>query len=303
MKIEQIFLESIRDEVWSEKVCKPHEKLREKALFILRFNPDNVRSDYKTHQQLAKEMAKLPQFKEENLVPSIGCYVGKIIKDVFDKYETEINQSNLINQDDLFTSQKGKKGAWEKLYQWLWSEKFTQWKLDFNLWEYLKKQAQETPNWIRSIDDIKLDQIARGLFIENNDLPEETYLIPLKKPTYFFIHLPYPGQYLLLLNRGQESSYVVTPSLAFAPQPFLQETPLILPKIQEEARQPHFQFNQTGKEEFLGIVIQQPITLDWLIKPKQLAPVLNGERFLEIWQYLNQNEENYQVFYQCFDVQ
>ncbi len=305
MDIKQIFLESIRDEVWSENNCKNHEKLREKSLFPLRFHPQNVQSDFITHQDIARKMAKLPQFNDQDLVSSIGCYIGKVVKDLYNQYETEIKASNLINVTDLFTHEKGKKGAWENIYTWLWGEKYPQWLSTFqaNLWELISKDAQKPPQWLKFIDEDKLEQINKGFVIsENNNLPESQSLIPLNQPTYLYIHLPYPKQYLLLFNRGQNTSFIFSPSIALAPQPFLQETPILLPQINKDAKFVNLKFDATGKEEFLGIVINKQINIDWLINPTQEVPILDNERLFEIWEYLNKNEPDYQVFYQCCEV-
>ena len=97
-----------------------------------------------------------------------------------------------------------------------------------------------------------------------------------------------------------ETRYLVTPSLAFAPNCQLTELNKIIP--QPEAICPDIKFKTPGVEEFMGILVDDPIDLSFL-NPHEDEPILNwsGEHLKEVSELLEQRED-WQVFYKEFKV-
>ncbi len=62
------------------------------------------------------------------------------------------------------------------------------------------------------------------------------------------------------------------------------------------------QFDAVGKEEYIGILVDEPLDLPWL-NPDPEHPALpwGGQHLEEVWELLQ--DKNWQVFYQDFQVE
>jgi len=61
-------------------------------------------------------------------------------------------------------------------------------------------------------------------------------------------------------------------------------------------------FDTPGKEEFVGIVLDEDLDFDWLdLREDNHAPTWDETRLSQLWSYL-EGKENWQVFYQDFEV-
>ncbi len=62
------------------------------------------------------------------------------------------------------------------------------------------------------------------------------------------------------------------------------------------------QFDAVSTEEYMGIVINNPLDLPWL-NPDPHNPVVEwkGEHLEQVWEQLR-SQDNWRVFYQNFDV-
>lgn len=194
-----------------------------------------------------------------------------------------------------------KKGFWEKAKAYLREKVYPEWKkqrqpdaksLD-ELWRNFVSRAKRDLNWIQ-FDPIQTD--LRGI----KELRRNSVKIPLDEPSILGLDLPYPGQSLLLLNRGRDTRYCLCPSRAFAPQFVLKNGVVWLP--QEGAEFGQITFDTVGKEEFLAIVLPQPLALSWLdTQGENIAPIWDAVKLNEVWEHLQQ-QENWQAFYQEFEV-
>jgi hypothetical protein len=161
------------------------------------------------------------------------------------------------------------------------------------LWRNLRGEAKRDMNWIRFIPS---EEYQRGI----KELRRSDSKIALNVPSIIGLDLPYPGQSLLLFNRGRDTRYCLCPYRAFAPQNELQNGLVWLP--QEGADFGQITFDSAGKEEFLAIVLQKPLSLSWLdMKGENIAPIWDTVKLNEVWEHLQQ-QENWLAFYQEFEV-
>jgi hypothetical protein len=120
------------------------------------------------------------------------------------------------------------------------------------------------------------------------------------------IDLEYPNSQLLLLNRSQQEEFLHCPSfglctaiLSWRNRPFCCLKRILGQII--KARQILF-LKKLGKEEFLAIALEKPVNLPWLIpREEEALPEWNAERLKELFEQL-EKQDNWQVFYQSFEV-
>jgi hypothetical protein len=109
-----------------------------------------------------------------------------------------------------------------------------------------------------------------------------------------------------LLNRGksdqgEETSYLICPSQAFAPMLQPISNKFSLPQI--EAAFGAIEFDAPGTEEYIGIVVKtKPDNrfLQSIVKPDDSLPIW-GVGIYQLWQEL-EKQAGCQVFYQSFEV-
>ena len=286
----------------------------EQLFFPLRF--DKNRPFATQHKEIAEKlMPKDPSLGGGNYVSSIGTTVQNVVsamvgrlqtehkKEIAGLYEAEM-RADKVDIDSLLKRKPGAKGSWEVVYHWLWNHKYVQW-LDENGWEILQQKAKSPDNWLQFLTKEEEAMLGanRGAYLELPP-PKIRPTIPAKQGLLMAIYLEYPNYQLLLFNRSEQGTVLYCPSFGYALNPIMGKPPLLLPQQDSWANntKQNFIFQETGKEEFLAIVLEKHLNLDWLT-PQRLdaLPKCNAERIKELFDKLGQ-QENWHVFYQSFEV-
>lgn len=218
----------------------------------------------------------------------------QVIEQLTNVYKQELIQDG-VNIEALNNAQRGQKGIWKKVYDWLEDQKFPRWKFN-QLWQQFKQQETSQPDWIKFVPT------ERGMYWEEpvNAIPT----IPCDLPLRMQLTLDFPESFLLLLNRGINTGFLVCPSLAFAPETRIAQVPILLPQPGSIATQRNkfIEFREEGFEEYLAIVSKQPIEIDGLTcNCKKQFPPLEDDILNQLWEQL-QHQQNWRVFYQSFQV-
>jgi len=287
---------------------------REQLFFPLRF--DKNRPVATQHKEIAEKlMPKYPSLCDVNYANSIGTTVQNVVsamvgrlqtehkKEIAGLYEAEMRADG-VDIDSLLKREPGERGSWEVAYHWLWNHKYVRW-LDENGWEILQQKAKSPDNWIKFLTKEEEAMLGanRGAYLELPP-PKITLTIPAKQRLLMAIYLEYPNYQLLLFNRSEQGTVLHCPSFGYALNPIMDKPPLVLPQQDSWANKTEqkFIFQQTGKEEFLAIVLEKHLILDWLTPQRQDAlPKCNAERIKELFDQLGQ-QGNWHVFYQSFEV-
>ena len=189
------------------------------------------------------------------------------------------------------SDEPGTKGKWLRLYDWLWEKNFPRWLLD-QRWQELVDQADKVDDWLQ-VAPTERD------FKKTPEVPPSK--IPLKTDIYLVVNWKGGNRYLLLLNQGTSGNkYCFCPSKGFALSGELSQQKMYLP--QKGAAEPSINFEEVGKEHFIGIVMEKPLDLAWL-RPNGQEPVpsLDAGRLNELVEKLEQ-QGNWQMFYKSFEV-
>jgi len=128
--------------------------------------------------------------------------------------------------------------------------------------------------------------------------------IPANEELWMAIDIECPNYQLLLFNRSQQGKFLLCPSFGYAVNAIIEKSPFLLPESDSLAgkTEQKFIFEETGKEEFLAIALEKPLSLPWLIPCEDDAlPEWNAERIKELFEQL-EKQDNWQVFYQSFEV-
>jgi hypothetical protein len=294
---------------------------REQLFFPLRF--DKNRPVAVEHKEIAEKlMPKDPALGSVQYVNSIGTTVQNIVSSMVGRletphkkaiqglYEAEIRADG-VDVDSLFNRQRGEKGTWEVVYDWLWKHKYLRW-LDAHSWEILQEKAKTIPNWLQF-----LTQEEKAAVLVTNKGPilpspppsaqKITPTILANESLWMVIDLELQKDktyQLMLLNRSQQGECLLCPSSAYAPNPIMEKPPILLPQKDAWAgdSEEKFIFGEAGKEEFLAIALEKPLSLPWLTpREDEALPEWNAERIKELFEQLEQ-QSNWQVFYQSFEV-
>jgi hypothetical protein len=177
------------------------------------------------------------------------------------------------------------------------------------IWQILQKKAKSLDNWLQFLTKEEMASVqrgTRGLILPPPPPAVEkmTPKIPANQSLWMVINLPFQNYQLLLLNRSQQGQALLCPSSAYAPNAIVEKSPLLLPQKDAWAGncEEKFVFGEAGKEEFLAIVLEKPLSLFWLTPHEDEALLeWNAERMKELFEQLEQ-QGNWQVFYQSFDV-
>ncbi|MBE9146754.1 hypothetical protein [Planktothrix mougeotii] len=293
MKEYAIFLDELATILFKDDVTV--SKREKEWFFKLRFHPDNYNICNKSRDPKKDDLLKLIKQQLGYCQDNIQRLQNEVIENYLIKiYEKELIQDQ-VNIDALINRKQGEKGIWQQVYHWLHDQKFPRWQFN-QRWEQLKQQETPQPDWI------KFAPTFRGMYWE--EPVNSTPTIPCNQPLIMKLNLNYPQSYLLLLNRGLKARFLVCPSLAFAPDNQIDQPPILLPQTGSIAAQRNIsiQFTGEGVEEYLGIVSEKPIEIDGLTcNPKQQFPILEDDILNQLWQQLQQ-QQNWRVFYQCFQV-
>jgi len=289
MNYNQNFLHDINQQLFPRDITDKH--LRERILFPLRFQR---RESQLSHVKIAKQMSQTEPLQGVNCQTSINTTVQNVIRRLVEVFGEEMAKDG-VNTAPLIQRQRGKKGAWEVVYQWLWEDKFPRWQLDW-IWQGLVKQADSPADWIRFTP---VDTYHKKLVVPLGKTREQP-VIGLNIPSMMHIDLECDAGHLLLLNRGSESQYVMCPSAAFAPRNLLTGETIFMPQL--GAMCENMTFDSLGKEEFLGIVVNRWLEFPWLEpNEEEPAPIWDTERLHQLWVNL-EAEKNWRGFYQAFEV-
>ncbi|MEG4030027.1 MULTISPECIES: hypothetical protein [unclassified Microcoleus] len=306
------------DDIAAEMKTQPAFNDRESLFFPLRF--DKNRPFAVQHKEIAENlMPKDPLLGGVNYVSSIGTTVQNIVSAMVGRLETEHKKAisglyeaemrtDGVDVDSLLNGKKGEKGTWEVVYDWLWHHKYLRW-LDKNGWQILQEKAKSPPNWLQFLTKQEMASVQRGtraliLPPPPPAVQKTTPTIPVEQSLWMVIDLEFDNSQLLLLNRSQDGQALLCPSSAYAPHPIVDKSPILLPQNDAWAgnREEKFVFGEAGKEEFLAIVLEKPLSLPWLTpREDESLPEWNAERIKELFEQL-EKQGNWQVFYQNFDV-
>ncbi|AFY78290.1 hypothetical protein Ple7327_3058 [Pleurocapsa sp. PCC 7327] len=289
------FLEEINNDCFPSNGVR-QRRIREKAFFSLRFHPDNQKL---LHTKIAQKMEKLPGL-EGDCSTSINTTCQNVVRAIATQYDSEMRADG-VDVDCLLRGERGRGGAWEKVYTWLHNYKYPRWRSHW-IWQVLKDKAQpNNRDWL----SFHKEDPRRGLKVP---VPISRYnnQIEINKPLVMQIDIQHSDGYLLLLNHGRDkcgsqTKYLVCPSQAFAPR--LEPIANLRYLPQSGAMCKEIEFDAEGTEEYIGVVVNQiPEQLDWL-KPseREPAPIWNEARIYKLWQEL-EKQSDYQVFYQSFEL-
>lgn len=315
MTPEQVnFLNDIAGELNSQSGFNDREQL----FFPLRF--DKNRPVAVQHKEIAEKlMPKDPSLGDVNYANSIGTTVQNVVsamvgrlqtehkKEIAGLYEAEMRADG-VDIDSLLKREPGERGSWEVAYHWLWNHKYVRW-LDENGWEILQQKAKSPPYWLQFLTKEEMASVQRGT--RSLILPPAPPAVQKIKPTipaeqslWMVIDLEFNNSQLLLLNRSQDGQSLLCPSSAYAPNSIMEKPPILLPQKDAWAdySEEKFMFGEAGKEEFLAIALEKPVSLPWLIpREEEDLTEWNAERLKELFEQLEQ-QDNWQVFYQSFEV-
>lgn len=263
-----------------------------------RFYPSNY---HLKHKDIANKITeKVGYFNEEGINPTIK----EVIKKIYSAFQKELEQDG-VTKEQLGLSKKEQQNSskqesskhhpWKVVYHWLWERKYDLW-LQRYIWDSWKQKAVFNQEWI------SFSNKERGMVVPE---PLKTPSLPINQALQMEISIDFPEKYLLLLNRGrddqnQETRYLVCPSQAFAPNWQLLEPITLMP--QPGAMCQDIQFDAPGQEEYIGILLDEKFDLPWLNPdPANPAWKWEGKHLGEVWEKLQENN-GWQVFYQCFEV-
>ncbi|MCP2729130.1 hypothetical protein [Limnofasciculus baicalensis] len=288
MNLEAEFLTDITRRCFPSELTDKY--LRERIFFPLRFTR---RESQPGHPEIAKKMSEMAELKGVDCKNSINTTVKTAIRKLVDTFGEEMAGDG-VNTAPLIQGERGKHGAWQEAYRWLWDYQFPRWKLDW-FWRELVKQAMSPAGWIRFTPAGK----CKGLVVPPGKQREQP-AIGLNIPSAMFIDLAENRGNLLLLNRGLGTRYVICPSTAFAPKNRLMGETILIPD--SGAMCEEMIFDSLGQEEFLGIVVDWDWDFDWLqLNEEQPVPIWDGERLEDLWVKL-EKQGSWCGFYQCCEV-
>jgi hypothetical protein len=298
--LEKEFLEYIAEQIFPGNV----HPVSQYWTFRERFNPNNYTLE---NVEIAKGLHQMQPDKD--YVSGINQHIKEVIKKINRVFGNELANDG-ISADKLgLGDKKGtpgrkksqKESPWQIIYQWLWNIKYPRWSQDY-IWDSWKNRAEKSREWIQFSD--RLDG-SKAMVIPAPK-PKET--LPINTPLNLAIDVDSPGSYILLFNRGRDkkedkvTKYLVAPSQAFAPSYELSSKVTLMPQKDSIMHEYGINFDAESEEEYLGIVIDDPLDLPWL-NPDPENPVLEwkGEHLNELWEKLHRRG-NWQVFYRDFKV-
>lgn len=292
MRLKQDFMHKIADTVFGETLSE--DKTTEKRCFLRRFDPENL---FKKNTDIAELIKQ--DMNNGYCVNTMARTLRDTIKALVNRYKAEIKTDD-INPESWINRERGEKGAWPEVYDWLWNHQYLRW-LEANSWQFLQEKAKPSEHWLQFLSPDKIDLRCPSLRLPP---PETKPTISANKHLWMVVDLDCANAQLLLLNRSEQGKCLLCPSFGYAKNAAIQKPPILLPQEDSWAGQTQqkFIFNELGQEEFLAIVLDQPLDLPWLTPRKEEAiPQWTAERIKELFEKLEQ-QDNWQVFYQSFDV-
>ena len=273
-----VFLEDIAANIFTETASEV-----QRLCFRLRFHPDNHRLETTDIAGLIKK-----QLNGGFCENSINPILGDVIKKIKDKFAPQMAADGIDIAKLTLGKGKPKESPWKIVYRWL----RMRW-----IWQSLVEKADKHCQWI----DFLHPENHHGIVIPP---PRQKRQLQVKAAYSMRIELQHSSRNLLLLNQGWQTKYVLTPSIAFAPKCQLDGKPMWIPQDGSILRESNgwMNFETPGKEEFVGIVLDDDLDFDWLdLREDNHAPTWDETRLSQLWSYL-EGKENWQVFYQDFEV-
>ena len=306
-----IFLNHIAEEIFVDNA------LTQEDIFKYRFNPKYEKYPHSYKQNESDDELNIKAKEKKGIADliqlelgikcqySIHQELGEVIQKVYKTYQKEMEQDGITKEQI-----KGKRGGgggknapWRVVYRWLWNSKYPRWSQDY-IWESWKERAEKSRDWIQFSD--REEEYAAKAMVIPAAKPKET--LPVNTPLNLAIDIDSPGSYILLFNRGRDkkenkvTKYLVAPSQAFAPIYELSSEATLMPQKNSMMHEHGIKFDAESEEEYMGIVIDDPLDLPWL-NPDPENPVLKwqGKHLNELWEQLDR-EGNWRVFYRDFEV-
>jgi hypothetical protein len=296
MSLQQNFMQSIANTVFGQTFKQETDP--KKRCFLRRFDPEN---QFKKNTEIAELIKK--DMSDGYYVKTMARTLRDTIKALVKRYEAEINIDG-INPESWMNRERGEKGAWPEVYDWLWNYQYPRW-LEANSWQFLQDQAKNSENWLNFQTTEEIAALPADKCPSLRMPPPETKpTISLNKDLWMVVDLDCSNSQLLLLNRSEQGKCLLCPSFGYAMNAAIAKPPILLPQKDSWAGQTEqkFIFNEVGQEEFVAIVLEKPLDLPWLTPRKEEAiPEWTGERMKQLFEAL-ENLDTYQVFYQSFEV-
>ncbi len=294
---QQKFLEYIKAKLKEKRTTRqPTFRMKEEVFFELRYDPERP-LDY-PDIRIAKElMPEDRRLSKENYYSAIGTTSGNVRKTIKGIYQKEMEADGL----SFHKRKKGEDGAWQPIYNWLWNYKFPRWQVD-KYWQLLQQKVKDFNfEWIRFVPPTEILETDRMMKASSSQpikskIPQK---IPVNQQLLMSVDLPNKDSYLLLLNRGLNSRFFVCPS-AVAADNHIVKTPIFLPLKGSELDR--IEFSDMGKEEYLAIVLDRPLEVEWLqLNEEDPFPSCEPDRMMELWQQL-EGRTDWRVYYEAFEV-
>ncbi len=282
--IQQQFIREIADSIFQQSVNGKDSE--EKCFFKLRFDPENEQLDNqnKNNNDIVSLMNQKLGYSSSN----IQRLQTKVIQTLVNQYEQQMKADEL-DIESIRNPKRGDKGIWKEVYSWLWEYQFPRY-----LWEKLRKEAdKKNQDWIRFVDDSSLVSSEREFIIKTAKKEPKTIPINQSLDLEIKVDPDYCNYHLLLFNQNLKGFHLICPTEIFAPKSQIEETPWSMPT------EGSITFITTGTEEFLGIVIEQPLELEWLKLSENLQ--FEPKHLVKLWEQLEKNQ-NRRLFYQSFEV-
>lgn len=302
--------EKFLSEIAGELKTQPGYNIREEVFFPLRYAKNRPLTVQ--HRTIAEKfMPQDPRLGPGDYAAAIGTTSQNVLRAIVNKYKEEMTADE-VDVNILLNGQKGQGGIWRTAYEWLWEQKYPRW-LEANSWDILREKAKSPASWIQFKTNEEVAQLGvyRGPILPPAPpaVQKNTATIPANQSLWMVIDLDFSKSPVLLLNRSQDGECLLCPSSAYAPNAIMEEPPLLLPQKDSWAaldeEKTNFKFDKLGKEEFLAIVLKQPLNLPWLT-PREDEGLIewNGERIMDLFDHLEHLEQpgEWPVFYQSFEV-
>jgi hypothetical protein len=299
--------------VMRSQIGANHNLILQRLDEIKRQNPSAIPADF-NFDELEKRLELLSQKNQEEIaaeLKSVARQIDSGFQEVLHNMgvvKTSITEL-LVSSNTILDSLQELSKQYQKQHEEL--KRLIEYLTDpqavqTNFWEFLRTKAKSRPNWLQFLTEAEktaLLGVNKGPILPP---PPEKFRsrIPANQSLWMRIDLDFASHQLLLLNRSQQGQCLLCPSSAYAPNYIMDKSPIVLPQKNAWAgeSEERFVFGEAGKEEFLAIVLEKPLSLAWLSPSEEEAlPEWNADRIKELFEQLEQ-AGNWQVFYQSFEV-
>ena len=284
--------------VMRSQIGENHNLILERLDEIQQQNPLAIPADF-NFDEFEKRLELLSQKSQDEIAAELRSVAGKIDSDF----------QEVLQQMEVFSKQSQQQH--EELLDLI--EKNSPPEIvQAKYWQIFQSKAKSASNWLRFLTEEEKAALLAELgknksLIVPSPPPSVQKITPTllaNQSLWMVIDLPFQNYQLLLLNRSQQGQALLCPSSAYAPNAIVEKSPILLPQKDAWAgdREEKFVFGEAGKEEFLTIVLEKPLSLPWLTpRENEALPEWSAERMKELFEQLEQ-QKNWQAFYQSFEV-